>query len=277
MYLEYMKFELYLVVTNICINRKKPFEKRIFSSLKRQVKKLISMCYNVPLYFERKNIKISDIFYLTRQNPHTIITFSSGESIATTIPIKELMLYLPEEDFLNISKDVVLRKNQIVHISDKGLYTMTDGAVFQGRKRNLSQHKQIRKSLGLNVQNYSEVSEDSSLQLFDSCSFLNDMPLAFCIIELVFDAEGHGVDFVFRYCNDEMAVVEDIPVSEMLNRSFYEVFENGDKKWLVTYADVALNGNKHILQDYSPEIDKTLTIYCFQPASGYCACVLIPS
>ena len=80
------------------------------------------MCYNVPLYFERKNIKISDIFYLTRQNPHTIITLSSGESIATTIPIKELMLYLPEEDFLNISKGVVLRKNQIVHISDEGLY-----------------------------------------------------------------------------------------------------------------------------------------------------------
>ena len=64
------------------------------------------------------------------------------------------------------------------------------------------------------------------------------MPLTFCIIELVFDAEGHGVDFVFRYCNDEMAVVEGIPVSEMLNRSFYEVFENGDKKWLVTYADI---------------------------------------
>ena len=80
------------------------------------------------------------------------------------------------------------------------------------------------------------------------------MPLAFCIIELVFDAEGHGVDFVFRYCNDEMTVVEGVPVSEMLNRSFYEVFENGDKKWLVTYADVALNGNKHILQDYSAEV-----------------------
>ena len=62
------------------------------------------MRYNVPLYFERKNIKSSDIFYLTRQNPHTIITLSSGESITTTIPIKELMLYLPEEDFLNISK-----------------------------------------------------------------------------------------------------------------------------------------------------------------------------
>ena len=176
------------------------------------------MRYNVPLYFERKNIKSSDIFYLTRQNPHTIITLSSGESITTTIPIKELMLYLPEEDFLNISKGIVLRKNQIVHISDEGLYTMTDGAVFQGRKRNLSQHKQIRKELGLNKQNLSDVSEDSSLQLFDYCSFLNDMPLAFCIIELVFDANGHGVDFVFRYCNDEIAVVEDVPVTDMLNR-----------------------------------------------------------
>ena len=190
------------------------------------------MRYNVPLYFERKNIKSSDIFYLTRQNPHTIITLSSGESITTTIPIKELMLYLPEEDFLNISKGIVLRKNQIVHISDEGLYTMTDGAVFQGRKRNLSQHKQIRKELGLNTQNLSEVSEDSSLQLFDNCSFLNDMPLAFCIIELVFDAEGHGVDFVFRYCNDEMTVVEGVPVSEMLNVHFMKSLKTGIKNGL---------------------------------------------
>ncbi len=82
MYLEYMKFGLYLVVTNIRINRKSPLKK----------------------------------------------------------------------EFSPLSKGVVLRKNQIVHISDEGLYTMTDGAVFQGRKRNLSQHKQIRKSLGLNVQ-----------------------------------------------------------------------------------------------------------------------------
>lgn len=59
------------------------------------------------------------------------------------------------------------------------------------------------------------------------------MPIAFCVIELVFDEKGHGVDFVFRYCNEMMADVEGMPVSEMINRSFYEVFENGDKSgWL---------------------------------------------
>lgn len=118
--------------------------------------------------------------------------------------------------------------------------------------------------------------EISGLELLEKCSILNDMPLAFCVIELVFDANGRGVDFVFRYCNEEMAVVEGIPVSEMLNNSFYEVFKNGDKKWLVIYADVALNGTKVILHDYSPEIGKDLSIYCFQPHPGYCACILIP-
>ena len=85
---------------------------------------------------------------------------------------------------------------------------------------------------------------------------------------------GHGVDFVFRYCNDEMAVVEGVPVSEMLNRSFYEVFENGDKKWLVTYADVALNGNKHILHDYSPEIRQDSDHLLFSTCSWIlCMCL----
>ena len=198
------------------------------------------MSYNVLRYFEQKKISISDIFYLTRQTPHTIITLSDGQRIATTIPIKEISLYLPKEDFVNISKGIVLRKNQIVHISDEGIYTMTDGSEFQGRKRNLSQHKQIRQALGL-VKNTTAEEKELPLELLDKCSILNDMPLAFCVIELVFDSAGHGVDFVFRYCNDEMAVVEGVPVSKMLNHSFYEVFENGDKKWLVTYADVALN------------------------------------
>lgn len=234
------------------------------------------MRYNVLHFFERKNIDISNILYLTRQNPLTKITFFDGKEILTAIPVKEIAIYLPDEEFVNITKGILLRKSQIVNISDDGLYTMTDGSVFQGRKRNISQHKQLRQALGLSKEQNEKTEQMIPLELLEKCSILNDMPLAFCVIELVFDANGRGVDFVFRYCNEEMAVVEGIPVSEMLNNSFYEVFENGDKKWLVTYADVALNGKKVILHDYSPEIGKDLTIYCFQPHPGYCACILIP-
>lgn len=235
------------------------------------------MRYNVLHFFERKNIDIANILYLTRQNPHTKITFFDGKEILTEIPVKEIAIYLPDEEFVNITKGVLLRKSQIVNISGDGLYTMTDGSVFQGRKRNISQHKQLRQALGLSKEQDAKAEKMIPLELLEKCSILNDMPLAFCVIELVFDANGRGVDFVFRYCNEEMAVVEGIPVSEMLNNSFYEVFENGDKKWLVTYADVALNGTKVILHDYSPEIGKDLSIYCFQPHPGYCACILIPS
>ena len=234
------------------------------------------MRYNVLHFFERKNIDISNILYLTRQNPLTKITFFDGKEILTAIPVKEIAIYLPDEEFVNITKGILLRKSQIVNISDDGLYAMTDGSVFQGRKRNISQHKQLRQALGLSKEQNEKTEKMIPLELLEKCSILNDMPLAFCVIELVFDANGRGVDFVFRYCNEEMAVVEEIPVSEMLNNSFYEVFENGDKKWLVTYADVALNGTKVILHDYSPEIGKDLTIYCFQPHPGYCACILIP-
>ena len=234
------------------------------------------MRYNVLHFFERKNIDISNILYLTRQNPLTKITFFDGKEILTAIPVKEIAIYLPDEEFVNITKGILLRKSQIVNISDDGLYTMTDGSIFQGRKRNISQHKQLRQALGLSKEQNEKTEKMIPLELLEKCSILNDMPLAFCVIELVFDANGRGVDFVFRYCNEEMAVVEGIPVSEMLNNSFYEVFENGDKKWLVTYADVALNGKKVILHDYSPEIGKDLTIYCFQPHPGYCACILIP-
>ena len=234
------------------------------------------MRYNVLHFFERKNIDIANILYLTRQNPHTKITFFDGKEILTAIPVKEIAIYLPDEEFVNITKGILLRKSQIVNISDDGLYAMTDGSVFQGRKRNISQHKQLRQALGLSKEQNEKAEKMIPLELLEKCSILNDMPLAFCVIELVFDANGRGVDFVFRYCNEEMAVVEGIPVSEMLNNSFYEVFENGDKKWLVTYADVALNGTKVILHDYSPEIGKELTIYCFQPHPGYCACILIP-
>ena len=234
------------------------------------------MRYNVLHFFERKNIDIANILYLTRQNPHTKITFFDGKEILTAIPVKEIAIYLPDEEFVNITKGILLRKSQIVNISDDGLYTMTDGSVFQGRKRNISQHKQLRQALGLSKEQDEKAEKRIPLELLEKCSILNDMPLAFCVIELVFDANGRGVDFVFRYCNEEMAVVEGISVSEMLNNSFYEVFENGDKKWLVTYADVALNGTKVVLHDYSPEIGKDLSIYCFQPHPGYCACILIP-
>ena len=223
---------------------------------------------NLNTYFKKHGLCAENILYIYRKDRKTVIQRSDGEEFALFIPVQSVLSALPESEFLSISKGTVVCRSHIVNISDDGIYTMSDGRTFQGRKRDMSSHRRLRAEIGL------AKTKPHPLSMLEKCSLLDDMPLAFCMIELVFNQDGHGIDFIFRYCNAEMANVEGVPVEEMLDRSFYEIFRNGDKKWLVAYADVALNGTKHTLHDYSPEINKYLTIHCYQPEPGYCACVL---
>ncbi|MGN0513093.1 MAG: LytTR family transcriptional regulator DNA-binding domain-containing protein [Lachnospiraceae bacterium] len=233
---------------------------------------------SIECYFQKRGIKIDHILSVFCSGRNTVICLDSSEEISCTIRFYELTKLLPENEFVIISRGILVRKNAILAISDDGVYTMIDGRTFQGRKRFLSEHKKLRKELHLN--NSAELSNPTlqpqrlPLVLLEKCSILDDMPVAYCVIELVFDEAGHGIDFIFRYCNKQMEVIEGVPVEYMVDHSFYEVFKNGDRKWLVAYADVALNGVQRTLHDYSPEIGKTLTILCYQPEPGYCACVL---
>lgn len=224
-------------------------------------------------WLKKRELCADNILYVYRRDRKTIIHREDGEEFELFAPVYTLLALFTEDAFLNINKGIAVNKARIVDISSEGVYTMSDGQTFQGRKRNLSAHRQLRKEMGINA--LPDVQPQAvPLTFLEKCTLLDDMPLAYCIIELVFDTDGHGVDFVFRYCNKEMAHIEGVPVEEMLNRSFYEVFRNGDKKWLVTYADVALNGTKHLIHDYSPEISQQLNIYCYKPEQGFCACIL---
>lgn len=224
-------------------------------------------------WLEKNNLCAKNILYFYRQERKTILRREDGQEFSSFTPLHTLLSQLPEGAFLCINKGVAVNRARIVNIDADGRYTMSDGRVFQGRKRELSAHHRLRKQMGLAaLPNIQPV--HTPMTFLEKCTLLDDMPLAYCIIELVFNAEGHGVDFIFRYCNAEMAVMEGIPVEEMLNRSFYEIFPNGDKKWLVAYADVALNGTRRTLRDYSPEIGKYLVIRCYQPQPGFCACIL---
>ncbi len=232
---------------------------------------------NNPAYYLKKHqINPRDILYVYRREQRTVISFDSGEELISSIPVKNIAALLPEDQFVYITRGILARRDRIVHIGHDGIYTMTDGKSFQGRKRFLSSHRKLSKSMFPTATPSPDEEFVPPLNFYEKCSILDDMPIAYCVIELVFDEKGHGIDFIFRYCNKHMEVVEGVPKEEMLNHSFYEVFKNGDRKWLVAYADVALNGTTRIIHDYSPEISKNLTIHCYQPEPGFCACVLVP-
>lgn len=232
--------------------------------------------HNTAHYFKKHQIDPKDILYIYRRNHRTVICLDSKEELVSSIPVQDMAALLPKDEFIPIIQGTLVNRDRIVNISHEGVYTMSDGKTFQGRKRYMSVHRKLRKTLFPESLHNSSEAFVPPLGFYEKCSILDHMPIAYCVIELVFDENGHGIDFIFRYCNQHMEVVEGVPKEEMLDHSFYEVFKNGDKKWLVAYADVALNGSTRTIHDYSPEIDKHLTIHCYQPEAGFCACVLVP-
>lgn len=215
-------------------------------------------------YLKKYKVDGSKIMYMTRDGRKTVIHLENGENVETFHAIKGILENYPETMFEIINKGIVVAPKYVEKV-DNNVYTMIDGTTFKGRVRVTREQKD-------NAYRYNE---DIVPTDWTEYAILDNMPLAYCIIELVFDETGRGIDFIFRYCNKHMEIIEGKTIDEMINKSFYAVFENGDKKWLVTYADVALNGNSHIIESYSPEIDAKLRIYCYQPKPNFCACVLI--
>lgn len=223
--------------------------------------------------FRRNRFEMSDIKYITHTNQRTYIALLDGRNIMTTVPLKTFFAQLDPDDFWNIQKGVVVSARHTADIDDSGVYTMVDGRQFQGRSRNPAEHKRRRRLL-----RGGSGSEKSTLTLLEQCTLMEDAPVAFSVIEMRFSEDGRGIDFIFRFCNPGMEELTGVPIGKMVDRSFYEVFPGGDKKWIVPYADVAINGTKRIIRDaYSPEVDKNLTIRCFQPKPGFVACILVES
>ena len=146
-------------------------------------------------WFQKNDLCPENILYLYRNDRKTVVHRMDGEEVALYAPLHSVLSALPEDMFLNISKGIVVCRSQIVDISNDGIYTMSDGRSFQGRRRGLSDHRRLRAE----IRRVDAQPRPMSMSLLEKCSLLDDMPLAFCVIELVFNEDGHGVDFIFRY------------------------------------------------------------------------------
>ena len=102
-------------------------------------------------FFKRHHIDIEDILYIYRCGRRTVICCESAEEASSAIPMHELLAFLPEGEFLSVSRSAIVRRDRIINISNDGVYTMTDGKTFQGRTRYLSTHRRLRREMQLDV------------------------------------------------------------------------------------------------------------------------------
>ena len=221
-------------------------------------------------FFRKHNIHMNDIKYLLRQDNKTCVYMKDGRIIKTFITVKDLYEVLIPYDYLSINKGTVVAKSQIDHI-ENCTYHMRDGICLEGRKRGATLHKLLNKSL------QQDLPQILATNIRSRFSILNDMPIAFCVIELIFNEDGTGIDFIFRYCNKEMCLLGKKTSEEVLDQSFYQVFPKAQKKLLAAYTDVAMNGGNHHCKTYSIQLHRALEIWCFQPLENFCACILIPT
>ena len=92
-------------------------------------------------FFKRHHIEVENILYIYRRDRNSVVCSAS------TIPMHELLAFLPEEEFLSISRNAIVRRDKILNISKDGVYTMPDGKTLQGRTRYLGSHRRLWKEM----------------------------------------------------------------------------------------------------------------------------------
>lgn len=216
--------------------------------------------------YRKAQIPIDDIAYITVDGRKTKITRSDGSFICTNRSLKDVYAMLPEELFTNINRGIVV-SIRYVQNDRNGIVTMKDGTQFRRRVR--SDRAPKRPS----PPRQSAAPVHTPCPTITLSQWLDAMPLPILTMELVYGPNG-GVDFLVRYCNEEMARLAEHSADDMLNQSVRQYNGVGNDKWMAIFADVAINGSNRVIEDVLDGSKRFFQLSCYQPQPGYCTCIL---
>ena len=226
------------------------------------------MSIQLDKFFRKNQIAPNKILYLVREEGKTAIYLTDGRCVKTFTPLKTVIDGLPGLKLLSVNKGVTVNELQVANVED-GCYTMTDGRTFRGRVRTPGEHSRNKSMINRRI-----TRAQTPGPLIDRFYILDNFPLPFCVIELVFGKDGHGIDFLFRYCNKAMEEFEGVDRNNAVDHTYLEVFPQGNRKWLIAFSEVALHGGSKIIEDFKTGRGP-VRVFCFQLEEGFCACALV--
>ena len=105
------------------------------------------------------------------------------------------------------------------------------------------------------------------------------MPVAFCVIEVILDDAGLPADWVYRYANRHTEEFRKIPLEELLDRYFLQDVTPGlaEKDTLLQKYYRAAYLQEHTeFHQYVQNTDRYIKTICYPwDERGYCACILV--
>lgn len=229
----------------------------------------------ITIISNRKKIvlNINSILYAVMVGKCVEIHTSDGQVYETRITLADIENSLGD-GFIKIHRGCVVSAKAIHTITDRINLNNGENLEYTLRKKKIiiEQFYQKQKSLiDVLKKNNAHLTDEEYKEHYRSFDYL---PFAFTDIEMVFNDEQHAVDWIFRYGNQKLAEVEELPLETLIGNSFGKLFSNMDSKWLKSYERAAMYGEILEIMDYSPEIDKYLKVICFPTFEGHCGCIL---
>ena len=97
----------------------------------------------------------------------------------------------------------------------------------------------------------------------DADFYLENMPIAFCAVEILTGEDGRPVDYCLVYHNRAYARLAGLPYGTLNGKRGLEVRGHIDQELLMCCYDSAFHGKEHVLKDYSPDQEKHFLIYLY--------------
>lgn len=229
----------------------------------------------ITLMINRKKVLVntSTILYVLMTGNNARIHVCGGKVYETRIPLVDLEEAL-KEDFIQVRRGCMVSVMAIHEIKDKVVLSNGEQLDYTVRKKNeiLQNFQEKQKRM---IHSFSKDGIPATTEEYRAyyASF-ESVPFAFADIEMVFDEEKRGVDWIFRYGNSALAKLEKMPLERLIDSSFGSVFSNMDSKWLRSYERATLYGETLEIIDYRPEIDTYLKVICFPTFRGHCGGIL---
>ena len=218
-------------------------------------------------------IDVNSIVYILMKRKNAEIHVSGGKVYVTRASLFQLSKEL-DDSFLEVRRGCTVSVKAIHNISKKVNLNNGESLDYTVRKKK-ELIKQLHEKQRKIINSFSGENAPTTVEQYRNIyASFDNMPFAFADIEMVFNDESHAADWIFRYGNDALSKLENIPLKKLIGNSFGRLFSNMDSKWLRSYERATLFGETLEIMDFSPEIDKYLKIICFPTFTGHCGCIL---
>ena len=134
-----------------------------------------------------------------------------------------------------------------------------NGEVFPVRieaKNIIYQNKKVRVTEFRDITEIKKQEEKNKFLEKQWGDFIEKMPLGFNLRELIYDEEGHAIDYRFLHANDYYEVITGLRKVDIIGKTAKEVIPDIEPSWIENYAHVIRTGQTETFEDYSRALGK---------------------